>query len=363
LPLVADAELRGEADISQNTYRLDRSYAWNYAHTPSLPRVRRLPEGPGARLFGHLLRSPLGVAAGPLLNSKWVEAYGRLGYDILTYGTVRSCFQPALTLPNIRPVENREEFALALRRTSPNGNMTIALSLGSPSMEPDIWRKDVRRAKERIDRGQLLVVSVAGTVEPGQDAEALITDYARCAAWAADAGADVIEVHLAQPNTFGDQPQLIYESIPLAAQILYRVRTSVTVPVIAKLGPFRTPRALHETATKLAPWASGFVLVHGLRRRVVDDEGNAAFEGSGRDVAFVVGAETFATCSRQVDEMLAWRKAGAWDRAILAVGGITTVERARLLLREGVDIALVATAALFDPLLALRFRQTRASAA
>jgi dihydroorotate dehydrogenase len=55
--------------------------------------------------------------------------------------------------------------------------------------------------------------------------------------------------------------------------------------------------------------------------------------------------------------MLAWRKAGAWDRAILAVGGISTVERARDVLREGADAALVATAALFDPLFAVRFRQ------
>jgi dihydroorotate dehydrogenase len=57
--------------------------------------------------------------------------------------------------------------------------------------------------------------------------------------------------------------------------------------------------------------------------------------------------------------MLAWRKAGAWDRAVLAVGGISTVERARDVLREGADAVLVATAALYDPLFATRFRQIR----
>jgi dihydroorotate dehydrogenase len=315
-------------------------------------------------LFDYPLNSPLGISAGPLLNSKWVEGYARLGYDVLTYATVRSSFRPAHSLPNIRPVENREEMAVAAtRRTSPNGNLTIAVSTGTPSMEPDVWRKDIRRAKEKIGRGQVLVVSVMGTAEAGLDFEALIADYARCAGWAADAGADVIEVQLACPNPLSDQPQMVYESIPLSAQILYRVRSTISIPVVAKLGPFKTPRALHETSTKLAPWASGFVLVHGLRRRVVDEEGKAAFEGEGRDVAYVVGAETFATCARQVDEMLAWRKAGAWDRAILAVGGITTVDRAQYLLREGVNVTLVATAALFDPLLAMRFRQALASAA
>jgi dihydroorotate dehydrogenase (NAD+) catalytic subunit len=351
---------RSDLDIAQAAYRLDRSYSWNYAHAPAVPRVRRLPSGPGGKFFDQPLNSSVGVSAGPLLNSKWVEAYARLGFDILTYKTVRSSAVPAYALPNIRAVENRDQVAITTRRAPLNGGLTIAVSMGMPSMEPDVWRKDVRRAKDRIADGQVLVVSVAGTPAPGGDAESLIVDYARCAAWAADSGADAVELHFACPDPFAEQPQLIYENIPLAAQILHRTRTRVGIPVLAKLGVFRSPRLLHETATKLAPWASGFVLVHGIQRRVVDETGNSAFEG--RDRATIVGADTFAVSSRQIAEMLSWRKAGAWDRPILAVGGITTVERAAALLREGADAALVATAALFDPLFAVRFRQARATA-
>ena len=61
---------------------------------------------------------------------------------------------------------------------------------------------------------------------------------------------------------------MVYENVLLSAQILHRVRTIVPVPVLAKVGAFRTPRSLHETATKLAPWAHGFVLVSGIQRRV-----------------------------------------------------------------------------------------------
>jgi hypothetical protein len=78
-----------------------------------------------------------------------------------------------------------------------------------PSMEPDVWRKDVRRAKDALTSGQLLIVSVAGTLTPGGDAEALITDYARCAAWAVEAGADAVEVHLAVSDPFAEHPQMI----------------------------------------------------------------------------------------------------------------------------------------------------------
>jgi dihydroorotate dehydrogenase (NAD+) catalytic subunit len=343
--------------IPVTVYKANRSYAWNYAHAPALPRLRRLPPDPGGRLFDRDVSSRIGIAAGPLLNSKWITGYARLGYDVLTYATVTSTFRPAYTLPNIRPVESREQVAIALRRPAGNGpGITLAVSLGMPSMEPDVWRKDVARAKEALGRGQILIVSVAGTLVPGGDHEALIADYARCATWAAEAGADVVEVHLAVPDPFAESPQMIFDNVPLAAQILYRVRTSIGQPIVAKLGMFRSPRLLHETATKLAPWTNGFVLVHGVVRRVIDEDGHAAFEGVGRDVAEVVGADTFAVAARQVEEMLAWRKAGAWDRAIFAVGGITTVERALDLLHEGADAALVATTALVEPLFASRVR-------
>jgi dihydroorotate dehydrogenase (NAD+) catalytic subunit len=348
--------------ITQGVYRSDRSYAWNYGHAPKLPRVRRLPSAPGGRLFDYVLNSQLGIASGPLLNSKWVEAYGRVGFDVLTYATVRSSEVPAFGLPNIRTVENREQAARVSTRRTALEDLTLAVSLGTPSMPPDVWRKDVHRARERMGKGQILIVSVLGTTPAGGDREALVADYARCAQWAAEAGAHVVEVHLAWPDPFADQPQAIFENLPLASQILHRVRTSVQVPVIAKFGAFRTPRLLHDTATRLASWASGFVLVHGFSRRVVDEAGNPGFEGPGRERADIVGADTFPAASRQVGEMLAWRKAGCWDRAVLAVGGLTSVERAHEMLREGADAALVATAALFDPLFAVRFRQHRATA-
>src|SRR5439155_36274 len=124
------------------------------------------------------------------------------------------------SLPNIRCVENQEQAAIVTRRVRPGVCPTLAVSLGEPSTEPDIWRKDVRRAKERIGRGQMLIVSVAGTPEPEHDAEALIADYARCAAWAVESGADAVELHPAVPAPFVEQPQMIYENIPLAAQII-----------------------------------------------------------------------------------------------------------------------------------------------
>lgn len=298
-----------------------------------------------------------------MLNSKWIEAYAHLGFDILTYATVRSVARPAHSLPNIVFVENHEHAATLCSGSSAARSGTLAISLGLPSMEPEVWRKDIRRAKDRLGPGQMLVASVVGTPVAGGDAEALALDYARCAAWAAEAGADAIEVHLASPGIDPEHGPMLHEDARASAHILARIRAQVGRPIVAKLGSFRSPRALHETMTRLAPWVHGFALVHGVRRRVLDAQGRPVFEGEDREIARLVGADTYAVCSRQVEEALAWRKAGEWQRGILAIGGVTSVERARQSLRDGADAVLVDTAALADPLFAFRFRSTLQDAA
>jgi dihydroorotate dehydrogenase (NAD+) catalytic subunit len=318
-----------------------------------------MPAGPGAWIFDRRVESPIGIAAGPLLNSRWVEAYARLGFGLLTYKTVRTAARPAFLQPNLIYCRAGDPAVTAPGpRPLDPATVTWAVSFGLSSTDPDEWRADVRRAKSKIRPGQILIVSVVGTPVPGAGDEGLADDYALCARWAADAGADVIEAHLACPSTTttGEQVQMVFDNLPLSAHILDQVRRAVGErPVIAKLGATRSPRVLHELASRLAPRLDGFVLVDGLRRKIVKPDGTAAFAGEERAVAGVTGAGVYEICQVQVDELLAWRKAGAWNRAILAVGGLTTVARARHALAAGADAAMVATAALADPLIAARF--------
>jgi dihydroorotate dehydrogenase (NAD+) catalytic subunit len=316
-----------------------------------------MPAGPGVSIFDRRVNSPVGIAAGPLPNSRWVEAYARLGYGLLTYKTVRTVAHPAFLQPNLlycRPGD--PAVAEPAPRPLDPGRVTWAVSLGLPSADPEEWRADVLRAKSKIRPAQILIVSVVGTTMPGAPEEQLADDYGLCARWAADAGADVIEVHLSCPSTAGEQPQMVYENPALSVYIVDRVRRAVGQrPVIAKLGATRSPRALHELASRLAPRLDGFSLVNGIRRKVVKRDGTPAFPGEGRALSGIVGASVYSQCQVQVEELLAWRKAGAWNRAILAVGGLTTVERVSHALAAGADAAMVGTAALVDPLVAARF--------
>ena len=342
-------------------YHFGRSHAWNAAHPPKLPaRPRKLPAAP-VTLFGHPIEGPIGIGAGPLPNGRWVLAYARLGYGLLTYRTVRTVERAAFPAPNLAHCRLGDPCVVEPppRRPAPGG-ATWAVSFGLPSPPPEVWRADVRRTRDRLAPTQLLSVSVTGTPVPGGDTEQLARDYARCAEWAAEAGADVVEVVLSGPDAGADGPRMLFEDPERCALVLARVRRAVgRHPVIAKLGAFSGPRPLHDVASRVAPLVDGFVLVDGLQRRVVKADGSAAF-GPTRLVAGISGGAVLDHCRLQVEELLAWRKAGAWDIAVLAGGGITTGARARAALEAGADLALVATAALTEPLLAARFRQEAA---
>ncbi|MBW3542235.1 MAG: hypothetical protein KY476_18355, partial [Planctomycetes bacterium] len=125
-------------------YDPGQSYRWNYEHAPE-PVAIGVPEVGGAWAFcGRRVDSPLGIPAGPLLNGRWILYYASLGFDVLTYKTVRSTQRECYPLPNLVPVatgmlrgDERDVTVADAMRGS------WAVSFGMPSMAPDVWRADV----------------------------------------------------------------------------------------------------------------------------------------------------------------------------------------------------------------------------
>src|SRR5207245_3671330 len=175
------------------------------------------------------------------------------------------------------------------RRLDPAA-VTLAYSFGLPPAHPEFLRADVKPARAALGPKQVLVVSVVGTPAPDGDGEQLAADYAACARWAAEAGADVVEVHLSAPDTAAERAQMVYEDVALSTYIVQRVRRAVGLkPVMAKVGAARSPRALHDLATAAARWLGGFTLLTGRRVRLVNPDGAPALTGPGRELAGVAG--------------------------------------------------------------------------
>ena len=218
--------------IPQTVYRVDRSYAWNYGHAPTLPRVRRLPPAPGGRLFDRDINSRARDRRRPaaeLQVDRGLRA-PRLRRPHLRHRHVRvparatRCRTSATSRAASRPPS-------PLRRPHVNGAVTLAVSLGMPSMEPDVWRKDVRRAKDALGTGQVLIVSVAGTLAAGRRCRSAHRRL-RALRGVGRRGRrgrrsrSISPCPIRSPST----PQMVFENVPLSAQILYRVRTSIGQP-------------------------------------------------------------------------------------------------------------------------------------
>src|SRR5262249_57525626 len=82
-------------------YRLDRTWEQNAAEGPFFTGpYADVPSTPAKVFFGHQVASRIGMAASLLMNERWFELYSRLGFDLLTYKTVRSRARIAHPVPN-----------------------------------------------------------------------------------------------------------------------------------------------------------------------------------------------------------------------------------------------------------------------
>src|SRR5262245_10092527 len=203
-------------------YDWKQSYEWNYEHVPE-PVPHDEPVVPGNWNYcGLPVASPLGIAAGPLLNGRWIRFYAALGFDVLTYKTVRSRARACYEMPNLLPVDSA-----ALGRgdetVSSSGQMrgSWAVSFGMPSKAPEAWRAALEATRHALPRNKILAVSVVATPEPGWTLEDVAEDFARCARWAVESGADCVEANFSCPNVSSADSQL-YQQPSAAATVAAR---------------------------------------------------------------------------------------------------------------------------------------------
>ena len=79
-----------DRSIDLPRYDISQTYQWNYDNSPDVVPVEVRDISGYWTFCGLPVASPLGMPAGPLLNGRWVLYYAALGFDVLTYKTVRS---------------------------------------------------------------------------------------------------------------------------------------------------------------------------------------------------------------------------------------------------------------------------------
>lgn len=339
--------------------RYDRlqSYQWNYEHPPD-PVKLEIPEVPGDWTFCDLpVPSPLGIPAGPLLNGRWVLYYASLGFDVLTYKTVRSTARPCYPLPNLQPVRTPplrgDETQVTLTEQMQG---SWAVSFGMPSAAPEVWREDIRRTRQELPPEKILSVSVVGSLQPGWSLDDLADDYALCARWALESGADCIETNFSCPNVCTRDGQL-YQQPEAAALVASRVRDAIgAAPYLLKIGHMDQESAARAFLDAVAPFATGIVMTNSVATTVTDAEGVPLFNGEQRGIC---GAATQAASLQQLQcfaQLIADRPPESRRPRLISCGGIGSARDVRQFLSAGAQATHLATAAMCDPLIACQIR-------
>ena len=346
------------------TYDVTRSYEWNYRFGPLFkgpyPPPRQI--GQPIRLLDFELNSRLGIAAGPLLNSKWIKAYAKLGFDILSYKTVRTQKRPSNLPPNCVFIDTKgpltdsrlSETLFAMKETPTRiEEISITNSFGVPSRNPSIWQADVERAKRFIGKGQVLVVSTMGSSEYHPDVASFVEDFALGARLAKEAGADIVELDLSCPNSNAAEG-VVYSDPNLSGAITKAAKAAISdTPLFIKVGNFTRRDQLAAVLRTNAAHADGIAGINTVKMTVMTADGKPALPG--RSQSGVCGAAIQTSALQFVSWALEERKRNRYDFILIGVGGIMTPADMDRFLGLGVEAVEVATAAMWDPYLAYRY--------
>ncbi len=352
--------------IAPPVYDIRVSYEENYKKGPVFginpPPLQ--PTHQTVPFLGIPCRSRIGIPAGPLLNSEWIGFYAKMGFDILTYKTVRSHSHPSYPNPNClyvpfnRPfrMEDLQSPLIATLDYHPSQmtSVTITNSFGMPSKDPSVWIPDVGLALKSLEKDQVLVVSVVGI---DQADCSMPEDFARTAKMAKEAGAMAIEVNFSCPNVKGKEGQL-YQSPESSEKVLSLVRKAIgTIPLIMKIGQISDLNLADRLVEKVAPFIQGIGAINTVSGTIINSNGQPALPGTGRERSGLCGAgirdlslQTVGILRKSIDK-------GGFKIDLIGVGGYNTPEDFPLFRNEGADFVMSATGAMWDPYLAYVTKQ------
>ncbi|MDE3046407.1 MAG: dihydroorotate dehydrogenase [Verrucomicrobiota bacterium] len=339
-------------------YDISKSYLENFEQGPFFQG--KIPERPPSKatidFLGHKLRSPLGVPAGPLLNSRWTTFAANLGFDLVTYKTIRSFAHSGHALPNmiyIEPIGTKNARQIGQPPSQLN-ELTVTNSFGMPSRSPEFLLTDIPAAKAALAPGQALIVSIVGTPDQGVS---FCEDFVRTAVFAKEAGATLIEANFSCPNvakaegSLYQSPDAVYEYARAIARAIH------PVPLILKIGEIEDSRLLQQVLQAAA--RAGAQAVCGLNSvsmQVTTAQGAPAL-GAHRLTSGVCGGAIRSRALHFLREASKHIRNDRLGLTLMGCGGITSPHHFDEFLEAGAQVALTATGMMWDPFLAMRYHR------
>ena len=341
------------------TYDIHKSYDENYDNGPvvDFDIPKRIQTKP-INLWGYKINSPIGVPAGPLLNSDYIKLYAQLGFDLPVYKTVRTMSRQAHQNPNCLMVNSDKAlnisdigqsiFPFGKAPQSPK-EIAITNSFGIPSKPMEIWQADIEKANSYMADDQLMIVSCVGTPLENRN---FIDDFVLCAKKAVEAGARAIELNYSCPNVVSKEGS-IYQDATLSSTISKAVKLAIKdIPLMIKMGYIADNNKTLEILKANAPYVDGIAAINTISMQARRQDGSQALPGDGRLNSGICGSiikDLALEMTQRIDKI---RQQQKFDFILCGVGGIVCPEDIDDYLGAGADITMSATGAMWNPLLA-----------
>jgi dihydroorotate dehydrogenase len=358
--------------MSDMFYDSAKTFAENVAEGPYIENnqdYRDPTAEPAYSFLGFPIHSPFGIAAGSLPTSRHTSAAFRLGFDVNVYKTQRAGEFPCNPFPNVLPLavyadltleRLRQPLVVAPDYPADMTTLNITNSFGVPSPDPDVWMPDFQAAQRGVGKGQLLIMSVVGTIREGFGAEEYYEDFAMSARLAKEAGAQVVEINLSCPNVASEG--VICYNHDAVTEICRRVKAVLgNTPLVIKIGYFSPDQqtTLEHIIRDVSGYVAAISAINTLQGTIVDADGNQALPGgSGRAKSGVCGAGIRWAGLDMVRRLDALRKREGYSYELIGVGGVMQPADFHAYRAAGADLVQTVTAAMWNPLLA---QQVKAS--
>lgn len=328
-----------------------------------------LPLGePRFDYLGYKVGYPLGIAAGPLLNAKFVRAALEKGYDVPVYKTVRTRQKQCNEWPNVLPVSVDGDLTLAqaakglTTKEDYTEPLAITNSFGNPSYPVEVWQKDIRDlmdfAKERA--GQIVCGMIEGTKWDANGSEQdFIDDWVLAAKMMKETGVHAIEANFSCPNEGDRVKKLLCYDAEMGAKITSAIKQKIgETPLVIKISYFESDDELRDVVERVGPFVQGIAAINTIPAPVYKPDGTQALPGGEwRLKSGICGKPIKWAGLAMVERLKALREQLGMKYDIVGVGGVTTPMDFKEYRDAGADLVMTATGAMWNPYFAKEIKE------
>lgn len=347
--------------VTSPIYDITKSLQENIQHGPfwsePFPKKHLHSKRPSHTFLGLPLCFPFGVAACPLtINSKFTTLISSLGFDLITYKSVRSVKWKGNEFPNWLYADMPKSLKNAVipspvtahSKPFPHQDISMVNSFGISSPSPKNWQEDVDKACDTLDTDQILILSLMLTPQNG---EKLSVDASRLGELASKTKAKIFELDLSCPNSDEGSGSL-YENVELSTRLCKIVGSKLQGrPLLAKVGYYKDSTVLRNFMAQSKGIIAGISTMNTLSIPVVLNNQQEAFPG--RPTAGLSGSAIRQLAYEQLLALLTFKQElHLLDFVTICMGGVTRPGDIENYLKAGADAVQSVVGAWDNPYLA-----------